>query len=158
MKRILILIIGIMMLTACGSPEPKAAESKIIEKKSAMSSNETTEYLGELLEPFLKLSNLEAEEQVYEVAKEIDENSHNIKRELKRDYEQDINEVDDLIVLADKLMNLSKDIAEGNLLFMSAYGEDIGNIIYVITTEHTDGDLPDNYAKVIGVENAYDLK
>lgn len=156
LKRLLLLLSIALILSACGSDNMSELDER--ERSNTIKNAETMEYLGRLLDPYLDLSNLETEEQMYKVVESIDENARKIKRELKRDFEKDIPAVDDLIVMADMFTDLANEIANENTLFIKAFGEDIGNHIHTITTEYLDGDLPDNYAKVIGVDNIYDLK
>ena len=126
--------------------------------KEVMPRDETMHYLERLLEPYHKLSTLENEEQLYELMEELEDNSIEIKRELKREYGKDISEVDDLTSLADLLIGMVSDVADGNTYLISAYGEDIGAQIGNISIEYLDGDLPTEYAKILGVDNLYDLE
>ncbi len=84
----------ILFLAACGnSDEPKEVNAKPGRKES-ITNAETMEYLERLIDPYLKTINLESEEELFEFIGELDTVAIEIRRELKRDYEQDINAVD----------------------------------------------------------------
>lgn len=154
MKKYLVVIFSAMLfLAACTNQS-----EKITERKESITNEETMEYLDRLLEPYIGLSRSETEEQAYKVIEEIDNTSSVIKRELKRDYEKEIHAVNDLIALTDMLIGMAKEVNDGNLESMNAYGTDIGRQIGVIATDYLDGNIPENYAKVIGVDNLYDLE
>lgn len=155
MKRMLILIISVLMLSACGNIE---VESDSDSANDNITYDETMNYFERLLDPFVETQHLETEEEMFKLLKNMDDNSVDIRRELKRDYEKDIPAVDDLIDLSETLIGLSKDASDEKVYLMSAYSEEIGNHVYTISTEYLDGDIPSNYAELIGVDNLYDLR
>lgn len=154
MKKLSLLFAAMLVLAACGE---EAATGDEEERKENITNDETMSYFEQLLQPYIQLTDLETEEQAIEAIEDMDATATEVKRELKRDYEQDINAVDDLTALSDIYSNLAKDVEDGNLHLLQAYGNDIGAQVRVIATEYLDGELPANYAEVIGVDNIYDL-
>lgn len=154
MRKVLILLLIVSVLSACGNTEEVGEEP---ERKDSITNAETMGYLERLLEPYLETSGITDEEEMHEVVKVMNETAIEITRELKRDYVKDIHAVDDLIALADLYNGLAEEVENNNVAFISAYGEDIGSQIAKIIIDYLDGDLPDNYAEVIGVSNIYDI-
>ena len=151
-KALLLVFASILIFSGCGNKE---VETK--KRKDTISENEIMEYFERLLEPFVELSNVKTDKQALEALKVLDDISIEISRELKREYEKDIHAVNDLIALADTFRDIVN-AAEEEPLFINDYYDEVGNHIFKISIEYLDGDLPDNYAKVIGVKNLYDLR
>ena len=145
-----------LLLTGCGKRVNEAKQVKTDERMEAISEQEIMEYLERLLGSYIKTSDIETDEQVNEVLDEIKSTSTDIIRELKKDYGKDIHAVNDLIDLSEVLIKLGK-VTEDNIYLIKDYNEEITYHIYNISTEYLDGKIPDNYAKVLGVDNLYDL-
>ena len=154
MKKLLILFLSVVLLSACGNAEEATEEP---ERKDSITNEETIGYLERLLVPYLETTEITNEEEMYEIVGKMNDTAIEVTRELKRDYEKDIHAVDDLIALADLYNGLAEEVENDNVALMSAYADDIGSQIGKISIDYLDGDIPDNYAEVIGVNNIYEL-
>jgi|SRR5699024_5993470 len=155
MKKMLILIVSVLVLSACGNIEVESDSDSVSDD---IKYDETMDYFERLLVPFIETQHLETEDEMFELLKEMDNNSVDIRRELKREYQEGIPAVNALIDLSETLIGMSKDASDEKVYLMSGYTEEISEHIYFISTEYLDGDLPSNYAELIGVNNLYDLR
>ena len=151
----------ILLVSGCSVDSSSAVKGtgqhETYDRKESITEDETMDYFGRLLEPYVQMSNVKTNEQAYEALEKMKDNSTEINRELKRYYEKDIHAVNDLKALSDTFLELVN-AAEDNILFISDYSDDVSNHIYIISTEYLDGNLPSNYAEIIGAENIYDLR
>lgn len=157
-KKYLLIIFSALFLIGCSDTEGGSGKKEAVERKDSITNEETMEYFERLVSAFVETNNLESEDQIAGVMEKIEQNSNDVVRELKREYEKDIHAVDDLISLADLFKDMVKDVNEGNAFLLKGYSEDIGKKIGAIAIDYLDGDLPESYVKIIGVDNVYDLK
>src|SRR5690625_4544488 len=128
-KKYLIIIVLSLLLGACGQ-----SESQKDTKKDSISSEETMAYLERLTDPYVEMINImitelvNIEEKVMEKFQEVDDTSLSILQELEEDYEEDVDEIEDLINLASTLQDMVE-IGRDDIFQIDDYSETIGFLV-----------------------------
>src|SRR5690625_3031857 len=148
-KKYLIIIVLSLLLGACGQ-----SESQKDTKKDSISSEETMAYLERLTDPYVEMINImitelvNIEERVIEKFKEVDDTSLSILQELEEDYEEDVDEIEDLINLASTLQDMVE-IGRDDIFQIDDYSETIGFLVGEVSNKHLGGKIPDSLDKLL---------
>lgn len=148
-KKYLIIIVLSLLLGACGQ-----SESQKDTKKDSISSEETMAYLERLTDPYVEMINImitelvNIEEKVMEKFQEVDDTSLSILQELEEDYEEDVDEIEDLINLASTLQDMVE-IGRDDIFQIDDYSETIGFLVGEVSNKHLGGKIPDSLDKLL---------
>lgn len=160
MKKIIITIMAVFLLSACGDSSDANTENEVEEekndkadqedvKKDTITKEEFKNYYGKLIEPFYKIMYMERDEDIPLVFKAISDRSEEVTEELKHEYKKDIDGVVLLLSLGETFTNLSSDIENG----YDDNQEDVFAKMNEINTDYLEGDLPENLQKEIDEAN-----
>lgn len=132
--------------------------SKDTEKKEkdAISKDEIMEYLDDLTDPYVELAEImqantnNKTKKVNDKHQELEDTSLKILNELEEDYEPDINEIENLIDLADTLHEMTdKKKNDYDMSHIVDYSETIGRKVGNISRNYMNDELPSKMDQMV---------